>query len=278
MTQSRQSSNLLVRLLGSAALVGLVGIVALGWSIYSSQSQEKAMERQLSNQATQIAKQDIQIALNAEQNRLLSGEATAAAKKASIEDQLRTPRPTDRADFAPTATALAFQSAQVEATRQAIEVRQKQIEATQTAIARPPAPANAVSPIREQKRASIGTGVFAQATYSDGNATIDENSISQHLDIQRIWPNSNPDGCAVAQFDTDRLWIGSARRAAVTVNETVIGEVLSATGKHGYIVNFQIHRGDRICIAPPDTVYGFHIVFGPDLYYHYDSYCYRGNC
>lgn len=144
MTQSRQSSNLLLKLLGSAALVGLVSIVALGWSIYSSQSQEKAMERQLANQATQIAKQDIQIALNAEQNRLLSGEATAAAKKANIEDQLRTPRPTDRADFAPTATALAIQSTQVEATRQAIEIRQKQIEATQTAIAQPPAPAVAI--------------------------------------------------------------------------------------------------------------------------------------
>ena len=137
MTQSNQSSSVLVKFLGSAALVGLVSLVALGWSIYSSRSQEKAMEKQLANQATQIAKQDIQIALNAEQNRLLSGEATAAAKKASIEDQLRTPPPTDRADFAPTATALAIQSIQIAATRQAIEIRQKQIEATQTAIARP---------------------------------------------------------------------------------------------------------------------------------------------
>ena len=137
MTQSNQSSNLLVKLLGSAALAGLVGVVALGWSIYSSQSQEKTMEKQLANQATQIAKQDIQIALNADQNRLLSEQATVTAKKANIEDQLRTPRPTDRTDFAPTATALAIQSTQIEVTRQAIEIRQKQIEATQTAVARP---------------------------------------------------------------------------------------------------------------------------------------------
>jgi len=135
MTQASQSSNRLLKILGSAALAGLVAIIALIWSIYSSHLDEVATEKQLANQATQIAKQDVQIALNAEQNRLLSEQATVVAQQASIDEQLRTPLPTNNADFAPTATALALQSSQIEATRQAIEDRQKQIEATQTAIA-----------------------------------------------------------------------------------------------------------------------------------------------
>lgn len=141
MTQGNQPSNLFIKVLGSAALAGLVAIVALAWSIYSSRSEELAMERQLANQATQIAKQDVQIALNAEQNWLLSEQATVAARQASIDEQLCTPLPANNADFAPTGTALAIQSIQIEATRQAIEDKQKQIEAAQTAIAQPlPAP------------------------------------------------------------------------------------------------------------------------------------------
>ena len=95
------------------------------------------MEKHFANQATQLAKQDEQIGLLAQQNHLQSVRATNDAMNANIEAQLRTPMPSNRTDFAPTATALAFQSIQVEATRQAIEVKQKQIEASQTAIAQP---------------------------------------------------------------------------------------------------------------------------------------------
>ncbi len=146
MTHGNRSSNLLIKILGSAALAGLVAIIALGWSIYSSQSNEVAMERQLSNQATQIAKQDVQIALNAEQNQLLSKQATIEAQKAIIDAQLLTPRPSNDIDFSPTATILAVQSSQIESTRQAIEIKQKQIEATQTAVAQPtPLPVTVVT-------------------------------------------------------------------------------------------------------------------------------------
>lgn len=137
MVQENRRLNCFIKVLGSAALAGLVAIVALVWSIYSSRSEDRAMEKQLANQATQIAKQDIQIALNAEQNRLLSDRATIEAEKAVIEDQLRTPFSVNNADFAPTATALAIQSIQIEATRQAIEYEQRQIETSQTAIAQP---------------------------------------------------------------------------------------------------------------------------------------------
>jgi hypothetical protein len=129
----------LAKILGSAALIGFLTLAAFVWSIYSGRSQAKAMEQQLSNQATQIAKQDVQIVLGVEQNQLLFAQATIAAQQASVEDQLRTPPPINSADFAPTATALAIQSSQIEATKQAIEERQKQIEATQTTIAQPQA-------------------------------------------------------------------------------------------------------------------------------------------
>jgi hypothetical protein len=79
MAQGKLSPDILLKILGSAALAGLIAIIALIWAIYSSRSQDEAMERQIANQATQTAKQDVQIALNAEQNRLLAEQATAAA-------------------------------------------------------------------------------------------------------------------------------------------------------------------------------------------------------
>jgi len=289
MTQGNQQSNLLIKVLGSAALAGFVAIAALVWSIYSSRSEELAMERQLANQATQIAKQDVQIDLNAEQNRLMSEQATVAVQKASIEDQLRTPLPTNSADFAPTATALAIQSIQIEATRQAIEDKQGQIGATQTAIAQPPevaqpqtptasTSAQGSGPLREHKETTLaGTGVLARGTYSDGMAPFGESDTANHHNIQRIRLEENPDGCGIAFLDADKIWFGSSVQTNLTINNTVVGGINGPTGKHGYIFDIAIHRGDRICVTYFEPS-GFQIVFGPDIYYHYDSYCYRGHC
>ena len=103
--------------------MALVAIASLVWQVHSSRSEERVLE-------TQIAKQDVQIALIAEQNRLLSEQATVAAQRISINEQLCTPFPTNDANFAPTATALAIQSIQIEATAEAIEAKQTQIAAT----------------------------------------------------------------------------------------------------------------------------------------------------
>jgi hypothetical protein len=81
MAQEKQSSSLFLKILGSAALAGLVAILALIWAVYSSRTQDSAMERQLANQATQIAMQDVQIDLNAEQNRLLAEQAVFVKRK-----------------------------------------------------------------------------------------------------------------------------------------------------------------------------------------------------
>jgi len=134
-------------------------------------------------------------------------------------------------------------------------------------------------PLREHKIASVGTGVFMQATYSDGLAQYEEGWLqTSHSQYQRMWATDNPDGCGSTIYESDRMWISSSRQTNVTVNGNVIGQISSATGPHGYIVEYAVHIGDEICITNPDTVYGFQIVIGPDIYYHYDSYCYRGGC
>lgn len=295
MTQGNQPSNLLIKVLGSAALAGLVAIVALVWSIYSSRSEELATERQLANQATQIAKQDVQITLNAEQNRLLSEQATVVARQASIDEQLRTPLPTNNADFAPTATALAIQSIQIEATRQAIEDKQKQIEATQTSVAQPlpaptPMPSDSISPpsvaesdpepLREHYQVVVGEGIFAKGTFSDGMAPHSEQWLwdNDHFDIQRIRLEEQPDGCDVARYNTNFLWISGSPGMSLSINEDNVGEYKIKEDAHGYIFEWPIHMGDRICAVGFSSSIGFQIVIGPDIYFHYDSYCYRGSC
>ena len=133
-------------------------------------------------------------------------------------------------------------------------------------------------PFREHKQTPIvGTGVLAQGTYSDGMAPFDETEILKHLNIQRVRLEENPDGCAIAIFNTDKIWFGSSVKTSLTINGVTAGTINGPTGKHGYIFNVHINAGDKICVTYFEPS-GFHIFFGPDLYYHYDSYCYRGNC
>ena len=138
-----------------------------------------------------------------------------------------------------------------------------------------------VKPLRNHVTTSIGTGVFGKATFSDGQAPNDENWLwaNNHFNIQRIRREENPDGCGSAQYQVNKIWIGVAAIAKVTVNGSEIGTITTITPlqRHGYIVDVSLNVGDKICVSPiPDA--GFQIVFGPDIYYHHDSYCYRGNC
>lgn len=137
MIENNQKPNILFKFLGSAVLAGIIAIVAFIWSIYSTRSDNLAMNQQVDNQATQIANQELQIALNTEQNQLLSLQVTLNAQQDFIEDQLLTPISTENTDFALTATSFAAQSNQIETTRQAIDVQQEQIQATQTVLAQP---------------------------------------------------------------------------------------------------------------------------------------------
>ncbi len=157
------------------------------------------------------------------------------------------------------------------------------LPANQPTIAQVSTPGSNISvqgttPLRDQKDTSIvGTGVLEVGTYSDGMAPISASDISSHLNIQRIRIEENPDGCSIAFMDADRIWFGSSVKTNLTINGVVVGTINGPTGKHGYIFNTTVHSGDKVCVSYFEPS-GFQIVFGPDIYYHYDSYCYRGNC
>lgn len=133
-------------------------------------------------------------------------------------------------------------------------------------------------PFREHKRTPIvGTGLLSQGTYSDGKAPFSESDILSHLNIQRIRLEENPDGCATAFLSADKVWFGSSVKTGLTINGSTVGAINGPTGRHGYIFDIHINIGDIICVTYFEPS-GFHIIFGPDMYYHYDSYCYRGHC
>jgi hypothetical protein len=133
-------------------------------------------------------------------------------------------------------------------------------------------------PFREHhKTSTVGSGLLAQGTYSDGLAPFSESEITQHLNIQRIRLEEYPDGCGIAFLDANKIWLGSSVRTKLTINDKVVGEIFGPTGKHGYVFDITIRKGDKICVTYFEPS-GFHIIFGPDVYYHYDSYCYRGQC
>src|SRR3990172_2846853 len=121
-------------------------------------------------------------------------------------------------------------------------------------------------PFREHQTASIGTGVFAQVTSSDGLAPYEEGWLqTYHFRYQRIRPEENPDGCGVSVFDTNKVWFSSSANTVFTVNGEEIGKLVVATGKHGYVFDYAIHVGDNLCavgFAPS----GYQIVIGPDMY------------
>lgn len=131
---------------------------------------------------------------------------------------------------------------------------------------------------REHKTTPIvGTGVLAQGTYSDGMASFSESDISSHLNIQRMRLEENPDGCGIAFMSADQIWFGSSVKTTLTINDSAVGTINQATGRHGYVFNIHINSGDKVCVTYFEPS-GYQIVFGPDMYYHYDSYCYRGHC
>lgn len=143
-----------------------------------------------------------------------------------------------------------------------------------------PLPASQVvmeGPFRQHYAEAIGSGSLMNVTYSDGMADFDEAWLATyHYRLQRIRPEENPDGCGVSVYNTDKIWFGSEPNT-ITVNGVPIAENYVPTGSHGYIFEYPLNIGDKICVTHvPQS--GYHIYFGPDLYWHYDSYCYRGHC
>jgi hypothetical protein len=133
-------------------------------------------------------------------------------------------------------------------------------------------------PFREHKTTPIvGTGVLAQGTYSDGMLPVTESDVSNHLNIQRIRPQENPDGCGIAFLSADKIWFSSGVKTTLTINDSAVGTINGATGKHGYVFDVRVNSGDKVCVTYFEPS-GYQIIFGQDMYYLYDSYCYRGYC
>lgn len=150
-------------------------------------------------------------------------------------------------------------------------------QATKPPVVTAPTVLQGQTPLRNHETTSIGSGVLANVTYSDGMAPISNEKIHQYGQLQLINPTTTSDGCGVAMYNTNTIWFGSGSRTTITVNGVSIGELYQGTGNHGYIFEWAIKVNDRICVTPISTG-GFHFGIGPDVYIHYDSYCYRGHC
>jgi len=161
------------------------------------------------------------------------------------------------------------------------EVVRTQVSATSTPVVVPPsvAPTETTGPFREHKIASVGSGPLANVTYSDGMYPLSQQELNRSYPrVQYINPGTTQDGCGIALYDVEKIWFGSALVSTITVNGSVIGEVTVAAGPLGYIFDYPLRRGDKICMTAFSNEKGFHFAFGPDMYAHYDSHCYRGNC
>lgn len=140
-----------------------------------------------------------------------------------------------------------------------------------------PVPSTGV-PLRSHQVAALGTGVFERVTFSDGMAEISESSIgTNYINAHRIRREENASGCATALFNASQLWFSGSLGTEFTINGEVVGRLERSTGSHGHIVDVSISIGDQLCAVGYDAS-GYQMLYGPDLYYHYDSYCYRGFC
>lgn len=153
------------------------------------------------------------------------------------------------------------------------------IDATAISTTPPPA-ATELQPLRQHFEVKVGDGLFSTGTFSDGMAPYSEQWLwdNSHFKIQRIRQEEYPDGCDIARYDTDLVWIGGNPGMTIAINDETVGKYTIADNAHGYMFNWDIKTGDKVCAVNFKPSTGFHIILGPDIYYHYDSYCYRGSC
>lgn len=134
-------------------------------------------------------------------------------------------------------------------------------------------------PLRPHFDVYVGSGIFETSSFSDGMAEYSYEMMENEnrLNIQRIIQEEYQDGCDIARFDSDVIWITGSKGTKLSINDEIIGEYLIADDPHGYIVSYPVKFGDKICVVDFKPS-GFAIFLGPDIYYHYDSLCYRGFC
>ena len=173
------------KFLGSAILAGAVAILGLAWAIYTFYGNNRDTQKALENQAIQIAQQQTQIALIAQQNQFQSQQLTLAVEQSNIEGQLLTPISPDNGNSSLTATALSIEAFRVEATSQAIATKQKGIEATQTAVA----------------SSNITFKVFADKEWQDTGVTVQNGQLLQINYLEGEWSQCASYGCPYFSAD-----------------------------------------------------------------------------
>lgn len=143
-----------------------------------------------------------------------------------------------------------------------------------------PTPVTVTTPYRPRFSTSVGTGPLAAINFSDGMAEYSNDYLAtNHGRLQAMNIDYTPTGCGIAHYTSERIWFGSTRATTISISGEVIAEYDQPTfrGSHGGIFDWNVSLGDEICVElSPGMEY--HIVIGPDVDIHYDSYCYRGHC
>lgn len=140
-------------------------------------------------------------------------------------------------------------------------------------------PVSQEGPFRPHYQVVVGDGIFAQGTFSDGLSEYTESWLwaNDHFNIQRVRIEEYPSGCDISRYNTNLLWIAGSQGMQISINDEIVGTYNIADNPHGYIFEVPIKFGDKLCAVNFKSS-GFDIIVGPDIYYHYDSYCYRGGC
>lgn len=135
-------------------------------------------------------------------------------------------------------------------------------------------------PFRPHYQVDLGDGIFDKGTFSDGMAEYSQDWLwaNGHGNIQRIRLEEFESGCDVSKHTTNLVWIAGTSGMQFTVNGVVVGTYTAADDSHGYIFEYPINFGDTVCAVNYRPATGYAILLGSNIYYHYDSYCYRGNC
>jgi len=137
-------------------------------------------------------------------------------------------------------------------------------------------------PFRPQSYTNIGAGSLARVSYSDGMLPlVDAQVDGQHPQTQHIRSYEDASGCAVARYTGEKLWLIASAPAHITLNGQEIAHLTNSTTSHGYLLDQKITAGDQLCVSNGQQL-GispiYYLFWGPSLYYHYDSYCYRSGC
>jgi hypothetical protein len=171
----------------------------------------------------------------------------------------------------PTYTSFPTQTPYPTTTKTSIPTNTKQPPATSTLVS--------MTPLRPHVTTVVGTGIFEVGSFSDSQYPLSANQLyaDGHMNIQRIRQEEQPSGCDVSRYKTNYIWISGSKGMKITINGKEVGQYLIDPNPLGYIFEYPIEFGDQICAVGYNSS-GFAIFLGPDIYYHYDSYCYRENC